>query len=136
MLPFHRTYFANFDDADPAGILFYGHFFKLAHKHLEAFLQTTEIGWSNWFDHAEWVVPIKSASVEFTAPIKAGEAFTIHLTIDRLGESSVTFSCLFQNESGDCARVISAHVFVDKKTKSKISIPPAIQQELSTLIQT
>jgi len=115
LIPFHL--------ADPAGVLFFGHAFTLFHQAFESFvIHQLHCPWTFWFQHPEWIVPIKRAEGEYLCPILAGQQCHIELVVSSLSTSSfVLVSSFYQNQL--CCLVKTVHVFCSRLTRQTIPIP-------------
>ncbi len=119
-----------FDEADPAGILFFGRFFNLAHRLIESFVRASGISWKNWYDHPEWAVPIRHSNADYQKPLMVGETYMAKLNVQKLGDSSVTFGIYFYDGDTVCAHITTTHVFITKPDMKKRSIPDEIREKL------
>ena len=117
-----------FDDCDPAGVLFFGNAFKIAHRGIEVFLQNQGIDWVSWFASSEWAVPIKSAKTDYLKPLRAGTPYTLKVEVKKLGKTSVLFGFQILNSSSQiCVDGETLHVFFSPQKKSKIPIPEELK---------
>jgi 1,4-dihydroxy-2-naphthoyl-CoA hydrolase len=124
-----------FDETDREGIVFFGNYFRLAHRALEAYLPTIGIAWAEWFDHPEWGVPLRHAEADYLKPLRAGDRFVARLEVAELGESSVSFEYEFLSPEGmSLARLKTAHVFLSRATKKKMAIPAEIRDRLKSSV--
>jgi len=122
----------HFNQCDPAGVLFYGQAFTIAHQTIENFLQHIGISWKDWFDSPDWAVPIRQAEADFTHKLMAGEKFKAILQVFKLKKSSLGFQVRLVNEKEECCLVVkSIHVFVNKKSGEKINIPKDFVRRIS-----
>ncbi|OFZ19562.1 MAG: hypothetical protein A2Z20_08345 [Bdellovibrionales bacterium RBG_16_40_8] len=135
MKPIYETnILINFRDADPQGILYFARTYDLAHNCLEAFWAQTSLGWNFWFKNPEFAVPLRHSNCDYLHAMPAGETFNAQLAVAKIGESSVEFICKFTKKNGSiCAQVSTTHVFVDRKTFTKISVPDIVRSFLQTL---
>lgn len=121
-----------FEEVDPAGILFFAKAFHLAHEALEVLLTSSPQGWDYWFNNPEWAVPIRSAQSEYYSPVHAGKTYLTRLSVEQPNDSSLNFQFELFNTDSDNKRsllqVRTTHVFVDKKTFQRRSIPEPILQ--------
>ena len=129
--PFRTAARISFDEADPAGILFYGHVFSLAHRAFEEMLADAGIPWPEWFASATWTIPITHADAIYHAPLPAGRTADITVGIAEMRESGFSVATTFSLDGTECARVTTIHVFVDLATRTKRSIPEAFRAKLS-----
>ena len=125
-MTFQCDLYVPFHLADPAGILFFSHVFSLAHQGYEQLIQKGwNFEWSNWFQNADWVVPIKKAEANFFAPIRAGRNCCIEIAITAVSTSSFTLKSILSQQI-TCCEVTTVHVFCDRNGKTKIAIPDNI----------
>lgn len=121
-----------FDDCDPAGILFFANFFKLAHRAIEEFVISRGITWSEWFQNAAWAVPIKSAQSDYKRPLFAGRNYTLTVELVATRETSIQFQFQVLDEAQNlCIEGSTVHVFIDKVSGSKRPIPASVLKALT-----
>lgn len=126
----HKTKI-NFYDCDPAGILFFGRVFDLAHQAYEAMINSFELGEDYW-NNPDYVVPILNAESHYHHPMKYGEIISVQIKVTNLKSSSFELSYLFLNENSEkCCEVKTVHVFVDRKTWKKNPMSEKISGGLS-----
>lgn len=125
-----------FDDADGEGIVFFGNYFRLAHRALEQYLPLIGISWSEWFKHEQWGVPLRKVECEYLRPLRPGQTFQAKIQVAELSESTVTFDIDFVCESKVVAKLRSTHVFVDRKSISKMKIPENLRSLLELRLKT
>ncbi len=128
---------SRFDDGDPAGIVFYGNFFKLAHHALEEALPRLGINWESWFRHTDHGAPLRHAEATYHAPLRPGEKFEVRLRLARLGESSLTWEYQFLSPPPQgrlLAELSTTHVFFDLHKRQKMALPSNIREKLQSLL--
>src|SRR5947208_826750 len=120
---YQKELFIPFHLADPAGVVFFGHAFTLAHQALEAFVQEElALPWAIWFQHEEWLAPIRHAEADYVKPLRVGLPCTVEIEIAVLGDSSATFHYTFYQEQVKCCSVKTVHVFCDRLISGKRAI--------------
>lgn len=119
-----------FDDADGEGIVFFGNYFRLAHRALEQYIPQIGIPWKTWFKNDSWGVPLRKVECEYLSPLKPGQQFHAAIRVENLGENSLTFSYEFIFEGKAVAQLKTVHVFLDRKTLTKMAIPEDIRMKL------
>lgn len=119
-----------FDDADSEGIVFFGNYFRLAHRALEQWLPLVGIPWSEWFSHADYGVPLRHVEADYLGPLRPGQAVEIGIGVRDLGESSVTFAYDFRVGDRPTSALTTAHVFVNRHTRQKTAIPESLRARL------
>ena len=128
--PFHCEAAITFDQSDPAGILFFGNVFPLAHRAFERMLADAGIAWADWFASDTWTIPITRASADFSAPLPAGRTAELEVVVADLRTSAFALSVTFRMDGATCTRVETVHVFVDVATGEKMPIPGAFREAL------
>jgi acyl-CoA thioesterase FadM len=125
-----------FDEADGEGIVFFGNYFRLAHRTLEWFLPQVGISWESWFRHPEYGVPLRHAEAEYFRPIRPGDRIQVATEIVKVGESSVEFVFEFRGDGTNAAsaRVRTVHVFVLRRPfGEKAAVPSELREKLTAL---
>jgi acyl-CoA thioesterase FadM len=90
--PFRCEAAITFDQSDPAGILFFGNVFPLAHRAFERMLADAGIAWADWFASDTWTIPITRASADFSAPLPAGRTAELEVVVADLRTSAFALS--------------------------------------------
>lgn len=119
-----------FDEADGEGIVFFGNYFRLAHRAFEQFLPHIGIPWKDWFDHEQWGVPLRHVEADYLKPLRPGDEYEVRISIADLGESSVHFNYEMIAGGAVTAKLKTSHVFVSRPEMKKIGVPPAILDRL------
>lgn len=132
---FNRDIQIRFREADPAGILYFGNIFSLAHDSFEEFIQAAGLPWADWFKSNPYLVPIRHAEADFLSPFFAGEKYQILTTIASISDSSFQVRYEFRSGSRIHARVKMVHTFVDNKAKTKVPVPENIKKILSPYLR-
>lgn len=130
-MAFKTSFFIHFDEADPAGILFFGNVFTLTHRAIEEYVDS-KIGWKTWYATHGYGAPLRNVAADFQNPILPGKSYDVEVTVFQIGSSSVQFQTRFLNGDKVCAVVNTSHVFVSKTESGikKIDIPDNIRQFL------
>jgi acyl-CoA thioester hydrolase/1,4-dihydroxy-2-naphthoyl-CoA hydrolase len=123
-----------FREADPAGILFFGNVFALAHDCFEDFIQAAGFTWQEWFKTKEYMIPIRHTESNYLKPFIPGDKYQITATVARIGDSSFQMKYIFSQESNIHADVRMTHTFLDAKTKQKISVPELVRNRLKAYL--
>jgi len=90
MPAFHVQKLVRFQHCDPAGIIFFPQYFVLFNEVFEDWF-TTGIGvdFRRFHVHDKLGCPLKKTNTEFFAPSMIGDLLDCHLTVLRLGTSSL-----------------------------------------------
>lgn len=131
-----KTQFAlRFHEADPAGIMFFGNIFPLAHNAFEEFIQEAGFAWQEWFSASEYIIPIRHAEADYLKPLVAGHEYTISVQVKAFGRSSFTMHYSFIQGSEVHAHVQMVHVVLGAKDKTPQPIPEKIRDRLSRYLE-
>jgi YbgC/YbaW family acyl-CoA thioester hydrolase len=121
-----------FDEADGEGIVFFGNYFRLAHRALEQWLPQMGISWESWFANSDFGVPLRHVEADYLGPLRPGQEFFVSVRVEKLGESSVVFGYLFENAEGKAlARLQTVHIFISRADGKKASVPEKIRSRLA-----
>lgn len=117
-----------FEDADPAGVVFYPRAIALAHGAVEELIRRSTLGWDTWFASTMHAAPLRRAEADFFLPMKVGQTFIARASVEKIGATSVTFRVEFRDAFGrTTARVHTVHVLVDKATGQPVHLTTAMQ---------
>ncbi len=131
MYPTKKT--IQFCDCDPAGVIYFGRIFDLAHKVYEEFLIEKGIA-SEIFSSNECIFPIISASSKYYKPIRHMDQINILLTIPELRKASFELNFQFLDVKNElCAVVSTVHVCILKLTGEKTNLSTKLSAVLSLL---
>jgi acyl-CoA thioesterase FadM len=126
-----------FDDADGEGIVFFGNYFRLAHRALERWLpEVAGIGWAEWFKNPDVGVPLRHVEADYLKPLRPGDVFEARIAVASIGDSSVHFVYEFKAPDGTdtgaatFARLKTSHVFIDRHELKKTTVPASLRARL------
>ena len=121
-----------FDDADPAGVVFYPRAIALAHHAVEDLIRESALGWEAWFNSPTSAAPLRHAEADFFLPMRPGQVFTVLTAVEELGTTSVAFLVEFADASGQtAARIRTVHVLIDKSTGRPLALSDEIRRSLA-----
>lgn len=90
-IPFHLV--------DPAGIVFFGHAFTMAHQAFEDLLRHHQVDWQDWFEHPELGTPFREARAQYFRPLRGGETYEIQVSVTSMEECA--FGLRFEFRQGE-----------------------------------
>ena len=121
-------------DTDGAGLLFFGHQFRIAHAAYEAYMESHGVGFGDIIRQGKYLLPIVHASADYDEPLFVGDRVTIELTAEKISTHSYTLDFRLVGESGNqVGSVRTVHVCVDRATRKKIPLPKPLRQVLEGL---
>ena len=77
MLSARQPITIRFEDADPAGVVFYPRAIALAHAAVEDLLRRSALGWGAWFASPHYAAPLRRADADFFLPMKLSHLLII-----------------------------------------------------------
>lgn len=117
-----------FQDADPAGVLFFGRIYDYCHQAYEEFWVAGGVDKVHFFSAAEYLVPIVHSEADYRAPIRHGDRVRVEVTVARVGRASFTLHYAVAGAAGDLrAEARTVHAFVDRATMKPIPIPDPLR---------
>ncbi len=119
-----------FEDADPAGLVFYPRAIAMAHAVIEEMIARSPLGWACWFASPSHAAPVRKVDAEFLRPMRAGESFQARAAVERIGSTSVTFLVEFGDADAPRARIRWVQVLIDKATGRPVPVPSAVREAL------
>lgn len=139
MFPYSIAQRVSFFDGDPAGISFFANVYRWHHQAYETFV-TQHLGfeYSFWFQNPEFGIPLRRSEAEYYTPIFPGSSIEIYIRVSKLGTTSFTLESEIHSihdpgvsHQNLCAKILTQHVFINLKSKSKIDIPPHIRKVIN-----
>lgn len=85
-------------DCDPAGITFYGNYYRWMDEASYYLFKSAGIRWEDWRSRFDALgIPLISAHADFSSPTKMGDELTIESWVSEWGKSSFTVTHRFMN---------------------------------------
>ncbi len=119
-----------FAQCDPAGVIFFGEVFKIAHECYERFIDENKYE-AFLFESLDHAFPIVQSDAKYYSPLRLHENVSIQLYVEQIGDSSYTL--LYKFISGDKlkAEVRTVHVCISRENGKKQTIPSRLKEILS-----
>jgi len=114
-------------DTDAAGLIFFGHQFRIAHDAYQAYLESCGFSFGKVLDEGEMLIPIVHAEADYLEPLAVG---------DRLRISTHSFVLRYDLRGPDNAlvgTVTSAHVTLSRVSHAKIELPADLRTALEKI---
>jgi YbgC/YbaW family acyl-CoA thioester hydrolase len=122
---------ARFFEIDRAGIVFFGRIFEYCHVAYEELLGKALGSMEEAFRAPEWGTPLVHAEADFNSPIRLGDRITVALTLDKVGERSLSFGYRLTGEDGVLrATAKLVHAVIDPRTFRAIPAPASLLDAL------
>lgn len=121
-------------ETDAAGILFFSNQFKIIHDAYESLLESIGYGFAELLRNQDFFLPIVHSESDFKMPLFVGDVIEIQITVEKVGQTSFTFTYKLLNAKQEVAGTANTvHVTVDKKTRQKILLPPDMRRKIQQL---
>ncbi|MCE1189926.1 MAG: acyl-CoA thioesterase [Ignavibacteria bacterium] len=118
---------------DPAGILFFGKIFEMAHACYEDWAkenQLTEV----IFNDRVYAFPIIHSSADYKKPLFSCQEYRVIMQVPELRESSYQLEFTFQNGEGETLAVVeTVHVCIARTSMLKTPLPGELRDCLQDI---
>ena len=83
----------------------------------------------------EYLLPLIHAEADYLIPMQHGDSIRISLSVEKIGNSSITLVYIFYDEEGNERAVAkTVHVVINAENKKKVSIPYELNQALKNYV--
>lgn len=127
----HQTeVIVRFNEADPLGIVWHGHYLRYFEDGREAFGKLHGISYLDCYRHG-LAVPIVSVHCDYSKPLRYGDTVLVHTTYIDTASAKLMFEYkIFEaKENTVVAKGSSVQVFVDAKTfELQLSLPSFFEE--------
>ena len=116
-----RTNFAatiSLGDVDAAGVLFFARLFEFVQRAFESHLDDCGLSLAKCLDEGI-VAPVVHAEADYRAPLRLGDAITIEVSVESIGDSSVRMAYIVRKQDGTlAAEALVVHVCIGPDGRS------------------
>lgn len=123
-------------DCDPAGITFYGNYYRWMDEAAYYLFKAAGIRWEDWRSRFDALgIPLISAHADFSSPTRMGDELTIESQVSEWGKSSFTITHRFMKGDQLAAEGYEKRVWclgdpTDPSTFSSAPIPDEVRKPL------
>jgi 4-hydroxybenzoyl-CoA thioesterase len=110
--PFRYVHEVRFDEVDAAGVVYFARFFGWCHDAMAAMLAELEGGYQRLVSERSLGLPAAHVEADFAAPLRFGDSVRIEVTVERIGESSVTLLFRIERARDSLSVATVRHVVV------------------------
>lgn len=125
MLKHQTEVTVRFNEADPLGIVWHGHYLRYFEDGREAFGRAHGISYLDCFHHG-YAVPVVSVHCDYARPLRYGDSVVVETTYVNTAAAKLTFNYrILELKSGKTvATGSSVQVFVDAKSfELQLTVP-------------
>ena len=121
-------------DTDAAGLLFFGHQFRIVHDAYQTFMEDSGFNFAEVLSQGKILVPIVHAEADYQEPVAVGDKLTIVMSAASLSEHSFTLNYdLKRPDSTSVGTVQTVHVTVDRASGKKTPLPAPLREALQKI---
>ncbi len=120
-------FWIRFGDTDPYGVVYYSTYHRFAHQAVEDFLREKDIEPSWFFRNEEFGMPVVASSGRFTRPVRYPAYLIAHVSVERVGRSSITFKIEFREDHTPVAELSLTFACIDRDW-NKRELPEEIRK--------
>ena len=130
---FTRTIAIRFSHCDPAGIVYFPHYFDMFNGLIEDWYGQ-ELG----YEYAELVMgsqygfPFVHIECDFKIPSRMGESIDLTLLVDRVGGSSLGMNIICHVDGLERLRARLITAMISLKTHKPVPLPPALREKIES----
>lgn len=119
-------------ESDATGVLYFAEAFKIAQETFEEFLSTVGKSWGEYLKEGDLLLPIVHAEGDYFAPVQVGDALHLFLSLEKMGTTSFTLRCRFEEAATSklLGTTSIVHVVIDRKAWKPMAIPEFIKDAL------
>jgi 4-hydroxybenzoyl-CoA thioesterase len=124
---FTRPVAVRFSHCDPAGIVYFPHYFDMFNGLIEDWY-TDELG----HNYAELILgrygfPIVHIDCDFKVPSKIGDEIELTLLVERIGRSSLGIAIVGHRDGQELLRAHMVTAMMSLDTRAPMSLPPGLR---------
>ncbi len=130
---FTRSVPVRFSHCDPAGIVYFPHYFDMFNGLIEDWY-TQELG----FDYAELIMgsrygfPFVHIECDFKVPSRIGEVIDLTLLVERIGRSSLGIIIVCHRDGIERLRARMTTAMISLETGKVVSLPQALRNRIES----
>ena len=110
-----------FADCDPAGIVFFPNYFRMLNDVVEDWWAHLGFPWTALITRRRMGTPTARLDTEFVRPSLFGDTLRFHLSVEKLGSSSLALRHVVVG--ADCARLRASQLLVATSLETHTSTP-------------
>ncbi len=130
---FTRNVTVRFSHCDPAGIVYFPHYFDIFNGFIEDWYGQ-ELG----YDYAELIMgsrygfPFVHLDCDFKIPSRMGDVIDLTLLVERIGRSSLAIAIVCHKDGMERLRAHMITAMMSLETKQPVPLPPALRNRIET----
>lgn len=129
---FQQTRVIRFSDCDPAGMVFFPHYFVMLNGLVEDwFTQALGVNYAQLLGQRRIGLPTVALQSEFRAPCRMGDAVEFRLQLERMGSRSITLRVDCMHGATCCVQIRQVLVSTSLSHDEAIDIPQDVREAVA-----
>lgn len=124
-----------FEDCDPAGIVFFPNYLRMLNSVVEDWLEHIGYPWSEIVGVRRMGTPTAQLDTSFLSPSQFGETLSFHLSVEKLGNSSLILRHVAQGKDRVRLRARQVIVATSLDTHGAIAWPQDIRHAITRFME-
>ena len=120
-------------DTDATGVLFFAEQLRICLEAFESFLEEKGFVLKSLIENGQYLMPIVHTEADYFAPLFAGDALEVALSLGAVGNASFTLNYFLYKGGQKVGSSTAIHVTVDKEMRTKIPLPKPLISLLKEL---
>ena len=126
---FTRTVQIRFSHCDPAGIVYFPHYFDMFNGLIEDwYTDELHANYAELILHKQFGFPFVHIETDFKVPSRMGEQLELTLLIEKVGRSSLTLAIVGHRDGIECLRARTVTAMVSLGSHQSVELPAALRR--------
>lgn len=126
---FTRTVQIRFSHCDPAGIVYFPHYFNMINGLIEDwYTEELQVNYAHLILHDQHGFPFVHVETDFKVPSRMGDKLDLTLLVERIGRSSLTLVIVGHYDGIERLRARTVTAMTSLSTHRSVELPAALRQ--------
>ena len=126
---FTRTVQIRFSHCDPAGIVYFPHYFDMFNGLIEDwYTEELHVKYADLILHEQHGFPFVHIETDFKVPSRMGERLDLTLLIEKIGRSSLTLAIVGHRDGIECLRARTVTAMMSLASRQSVELPAALRR--------
>ena len=125
---FTRTVQIRFSHCDPAGIVYFPHYFNMFNGLIEDwYTEELNVNYADLILHDQHGFPFVHIDTDFKIPSRMGEKLDLTLLVEKIGRSSLTLVIVGHKDGIERLRARTVTAMMSLSSRRSVELPPALR---------
>jgi len=126
---FTRTVQIRFSHCDPAGIVYFPHYFNMCNGLIEDwYTEELDVNYADLILHDQHGFPFVHVETDFKIPSRMGEKLDLTLLIEKIGRSSLTLVIVGHKDGVERLRARTVTAMMSLASKRSVALPETLRR--------